>query len=171
MKHLMTNVVSWLFLWLLHEFSVKAVWDDAKTLVNFLGDGSLRASPNFLSSVLSGVIGRSCLHDFHAHDLLLVNCCSMRKIVLCNWFLSGCWWCLWLFNNVSRLLVTNGVFPLVDCCCKESFEVFTAVIVSQLKYAFVCKSPAWKFVPCGPRGLCKVMLSSPCASRESRSDS
>lgn len=61
-----------------------------------------------------------------------------------------------LSNNVSRLLVTNGVCPLVDCCCKESFEVFTAVIVSQLMYAFVCKSPAWKFVPCGSHGLYEV---------------
>jgi hypothetical protein len=69
----------------------------------------------------------------------------------------------------SRLLVTNGVWPLVDCCCKESFEVFSAVRVSQLMYAFVCKFPAWNLVPCGS-GLCRVLIHS-CASRGSRSDS
>jgi hypothetical protein len=34
----------------------------------------------------------------------------------------------------------------VDCHCKESFEVFSAVRVSQLMYAFVCKHPAFNLV-------------------------
>jgi hypothetical protein len=58
--------------------------DDAKTLDKAWCAVSLRNSHRALSSVLSGVIGMSCLHDFHAHDLLLVNCFCMRKVVLCN---------------------------------------------------------------------------------------
>lgn len=128
--------------------------DDAKTLDKAWCAVSLRNSHRALSSVLSGVIGMSCLHDFHAHDLLLVNCFCMRKIVFCNWFLSVCWWLrrstvMLIPPLTSRLSVTNGVWPLVDCRCKESFEVFSAVRVSQLMYAFVCKFPAWNLFPCG----------------------
>ena len=140
--------------------------DDAETLDKAWCAVSLGSSHRVLSSVQSGVIGISCLHGF----IMLAVCCwlivsvweKLYNAISFSVFADGIWRsnAMYIPRDIFRLdmlwlLVTNGVWPLVDCCCKESFEVFSAVRVSQLMYAFVCKFPAWNLFPCG-FGLCKV---------------
>ena len=94
-------------------------WDDAKTLDKTWCAVSLRSSHRALSSVLSGVIGMICCMIYHAHNLLLVNCFCMRKVVLCNWFLSVCWWLVTVkcdvYLRIFSALMRRGCWWQTGC--------------------------------------------------------